>query len=502
MKKGFWVFAWLLMGLCLYGMGDEPVAVLMGNFPAPEGLSELGLIHDGSGGVYILCIAGGEVTIVRRGVDGAFEPYHPAGFPGGLRDARQLRLNDSGPVQYAAFIGAENGIEALYVLGLDDQAELSYYPLAETKTAASISRYALTVTEDGAAAVFALSEGRLYLVSGIGRAGGIPAALRISSTGDTVGDFGITGDYRQRHIGGWYTNVREGKTEVNLFLRLGNALLLRKPLGSYTGLVRVRGGMTMSGETTVKLINGNRVALYRNSEAGIMPEAAFEAPSPVLRYFSTAETGGSRGLLLGGDEGKTTVYGVVHENSGAPEFPAYVTIEQGFIAEIFFTGERRIALLYNENHAWYAAAIDIDRGFEGKEIIPGAGKYLNLFFETPAEGRLYFTGDDAGETLGVYEFTQGGSGAPGWKKTKSPVVPEAILREGIHWDTRPAADSPPVVHTIFPLMSDSGLILYDPGSEKFQALGLKRYAWSRRINGTIYLAGYTGDTVSLYRMEE
>jgi hypothetical protein len=403
------------------------------------------------------------------------------------------------------------------VFGLNDAAELVYYPLPRGINPAPISRYALTVSGDGGAAAFVLAGGTLRLISGIGLGETLSAAGEISSPGDPVEDFDIAGDSRRRYVSGWYSFSRAGKKEITLFLCRENSLPLRKPLGPRDETAQAGNGMAITGETTLAVISGNQVELYQNSEGGISLEASFAAPLGVIRYIGAAETGGDRGLLVceGEDEGRIVVYGVVHEKSAAPQFPAYLSLEEGFIAEALYAGEGRLFLVYREKRSWNSAEIDISRGLVKTVSLPGAGDYRGSCF--PGGGGLpllCFTRGEDGEILELYSPRE--NAAPGPVKTLAlpPEFPRQGLGQGSEQgpepNLEPASALPGALPGAMPGLTgrfiypagESALVLGDPETERFQILRGKPRAWSRRINGVLYFAGYDDAGVSLYRQEE
>jgi hypothetical protein len=502
-------FCCLLAGIGFKGYGDTPPVLGAGTFPVAGAVSGLGLIHDGAGTVYVLAQPGGEagsMTIARKQGEGEWAPYKPGGLPETITKARRLVLSAPGPVQYAAFIAQEEGLEALYVLGLDDTAELVYYPLPETRSALPIDGYALRVAADGSASVFVLTGGVLRLISGAGR-GGLRTVRDISSPGERVLDFDAAGDPQRRRVSGWYRFSRAGKNEFTLFLELENSLVQRRSLGAYSGSARVRSGMTLGGETTTLIMDGKRVELYRHNDNGIIAEIRFEAPLPARRYISAAETGGDRGLLVCGDETQSVLYGVIHEKSGAPEFPVYLRPEDGFLAEMLYTGENRVLLVYQENQSWFTADIDLNRGLQGTASLPAEGDYRGWLSPDPGgPPRLCFVRADPSPTLTVYapresdpanavRYTQH------WEPLASYSLPPELLADPAE-GAEPGDGLPAGASGLFMAPSKSVLALEGPENGELQILRGQPRAFSSRINGGIYFALYADGTLSFYRQEE
>jgi hypothetical protein len=500
----------LFAGIGFYGYGDGPALMagslpLAGSFSVSGDLTGLEVIHDGSGTVYVFAQSGGAIVIARKQGAAGLLPCEVEGFPRAVEKVRQLRLCETGPAQYAAFIGSENGQEGLYMLGLDDEGGLVCYPLPESRTSFPIDSYAIRVSAGGSASVFVLSGGTLRLIGGAGP-GGLRTVRDISSAGERVLDFAVTGDPRRRRTSGWYRFSRGGKNEISLFLELENSLIQRRSLGAYTESARIRSGMTMGGETTTLIMEGKRVELYRNNDSGIIAETAFEAPLPALRYISAAETGGERGLLVCGDENQFTLYGVIHERTGAPQFPVYLRPEKGVMAEMLYAGESRVLLVYSENRRWNAADIDLNRGLRGAAPLPAEGDYRAWFSPGPGEPpQLCFIQDGPEQGLAVYAPAEAGSDAvtytQDWERVKTYSLPPELLAE-LDGPAGPDAGLPAMAGGFMVSLSSSVLVLEGPEGEGLQILRGSPRAFSRRINGCMYFAVYAGGVVSLYRQEE
>ncbi|MDR2739839.1 MAG: hypothetical protein LBB68_08430, partial [Treponema sp.] len=127
MKKFIAGFVFLIAGLATSGQENTVILPAVGSWPETGNVTDLELIQDIYGGMYILYINDGKFRILKTGEDGEFKPYVPHGFEGNLLSARKLSMISDGPEQYSAFIGTREGVEGIYLFGLNYRGELAYY---------------------------------------------------------------------------------------------------------------------------------------------------------------------------------------------------------------------------------------------------------------------------------------------------------------------------------------------------------------------------------------
>jgi hypothetical protein len=108
--------------------------------------------------------------------------------------------------------------------------------------------------------------------------------------------------------------------------------------------------------------------------------------------------------------------------------------------------------------------------------------------------RLYAL-DKSGKKLLVYEFN-------GQRWVSAKIMDLSLEERMETWDNRRVgaflyADTP-----LIPLITPERFILCEPDSGRVQSIAYKRGTLSRRINGVILLAIYSGETITIYRQGE
>jgi hypothetical protein len=487
----------LILGTALSGQEPYPIASLIGAAPAAEPVTELRVINDLNGGAYVLSIAGDAFTVIRGRTEGDFGPYEIRDFPETALKARNVQISAAGPIQYAAFIGGEGLSESIYVLGLDPQGELVYYPVPETRAAGPISEFIITSPYDGSAEIYLLGDGRLSCVTGIGRQDKVQVYQHISLNGETVETFGIIGDIRQGPRYGWY-RVRSGENkEVILFSISGNGVLKRERLGIYSGDVMVSPGMAFDRTILLTLIHKNHVEVFRETGAGFL-RSTFNAPVPVKQYYPPEQLGGDPGILIGGSGGEEQVYGVFYESTGAPVVKEWLTIRDGAVADMIYAGNKQWVILYEDAAGWHSALADLRDNFPGETPIREAERGAKLLYSGGiGEVSLCMADKKDGGRLMFYGLAEGGE----WKLLRQTPLPGKIGEAGIEGAELLTLNPFYIKPSIVPLVSPGLIALYETETGTWQLIpGIKRN-WSRRINDRILLAVYTGREVALYRME-
>jgi hypothetical protein len=488
----------MLTGFLFLALGslfceEANIARLAGTIPATGLVTEMEIMHDLLGGSYALYIADGKFNIARSGGSGRFAEYIPAGFTAPQGVARELRLSASGPVQYAAFIGSELGIERVYIFGLDYQGVLHYYPQAEITSSRGIARYEIEGSYAGNAGVYLLSGGRLSYIANIGERGQIATRQDISESGETVNDFGLGSSFGEETRYGWYRTA--GTPEVTLFSLNKNGLLHKEKTGMDGNIST---GITQEGAVTCVITDGTRVAVYQGASGVFSKMAAFDTDFPVARYYSASQNGGNTGLLTGEiadgssaglSAGSSTIYRVLYESSGAPVIREWLTGVEAYAH--FFTQDKQRGLLYKQGETWCSIMLSDMTGATEKALPDGAVFCYNAGIEQP---RLYAL-DKTGKKLLVHEFNR-----QRWVAVKIMDLSQQGHIE--IWDSRRAgaflyADTP-----LVPLVTPERLILCEPDSGRSQSIAYKRGTLSRRINGVILLAVYSGENITVYRHGE
>jgi hypothetical protein len=501
-RSVFFGFLFLLMAISLGLSGQEAGAGISpaGWFPAEEDLRDLRVIQ-APGGVYVLRVAQGAFRVSRGDGAGAMEDYWPAGLPEGISQVRDLKLSEFGSVQYAAFVGRESPTaeaEAVYVLGLDHLGELRYYPRKETRPGMAVSEYRIVCSGDGSAAVYLLAGGRLTGIPGIGSPDSLGMIQDLGGSPDPVDRFDLIWDPRHELGCGWLSLSREGERRIILFLTRNNTLLIREEAGVFDEGTRVHLGMLFDGSPTCTIIRGADFELYQGGVGGINRIVSLRAPLPVSRYYPSAGTEDSVGILIGETGENARVFGVWGERGIAPVFQPWAEADSGGVAEIRYTGEDRLSIIYKKDRRWYAALVRPETGVIEDQTIEALREDSELcFIGGMGPGRIYFNaGGDVPELLSYgYEEDR-------WTLQGRLLIPEEIARQGIRWDEKPVDSPLYAADRIIPLAAESGLIIAEPEIQSFRFIESRFYTLSRRINGSVFFAGYTGDRVVLYRMGE
>jgi hypothetical protein len=468
---------------------EANIARLAGSIPTAGQVTEMEIMHDLHGGSYALYIADGKFNVARSGTTGHFAAYIPEGFIAPQGVARDLRLSASGPVQYAAFIGSESGIERLYIFGLDYQGVLNYYPQAEITSGRGIARYQLEGLYTGNAGVYLLSGGRLSYIANIGERGQLITRQDISASDETVKDFGLSSSLREETQYGWYraSSGSVGVPEITLFSLNKNNLLRKEKIGM-DGNISI--STTHEGAITCVITGGTRVAVYQGASGAFSKVTAFDADFPVAHYYSAFQNGGDTGLLTGEiADGSSAIYRVLYETSGAPVIREWLTGVETYAH--FFTQDNQHGLLYKQGETWRSTLLSNMVGAPNQALPDGAVFCYNAGLEQP---RLYAL-DKTGKKLLVHELN-------GQRWLSAKIMDLSQGERIAIWDSKRVgaflyADTP-----LIPLITPERLILCEPDSGRVQSIVYKQGTLSRRINGVILLAVYGGESIAVYRQGE
>jgi hypothetical protein len=484
-------------GAALFGRDVSPAFYPAGVFPAAGGITELRVLHDGLGNVYVLYVEDGRFRALKADGRGALEPYRVEGLDPDIYGVRRLELSGFGIGRYAAFAGTRNGSEGVFVLGLDFQGALRYYPVPEIQGLDGVSEYFIAASPSGGAAVFVLSGGRLSCAAGIGGTGGAPVYVPVTGGGERIEDadsLDMMADFRYPLGRGWFIMNRGEKREAVIFSLDGNFLVRRESLGSYAGRISLRNSMNIEGDSIVTLVNEKHVELYKSDGSGFLRAQSFDAPETVLRYDAALK---SFGLLAAGAEDAQTLYGVKNAGINVFLFEKLPVSAGENETALFFEGADGICLVGRRADGWYVTRFDSRGRITGGEPLEGTGAGEKLFaYGARDRFRLYFF-DPGRMVITTYEKQDTGWGAP------DPVeLPPEIPAAGADWDGA-AADHPLFIEDrLIPVNAKGGTLLFETGPGRVSLLENGALHASRNINGTIYCAIHNDGEIALFRIEE
>jgi hypothetical protein len=470
---------------------EAPLARWESFWPEPGRVTEMRAIHDLQGGVYVPYIADGAFRLLRAGVDGTLGPYAPEGFDGGSFGARSLKTISDGPERYVAFIGRSGG-ESIHLFGFGFWDDLSYYPLAETK-AAAITDYSLVASGNGGVMVYTLAGGRLRsFVAGI--RGAAPRQLReISRPDETVEAFEVRRERNQEISYGWYRVARKDYWELILFSLNDAGNLVVERTGSRSHIPQLEYDSSPDGKAVFIITAGKAVAVYHAEGLRCVRDLYFDAPFKAKRYSPALLTNGSVGLLIGETEGAEVLYGVSHEQSGAPALRELFAGPSAEILGLFPAGLNRVSLLYRSNQTVGAALLRPDSGIIADRPLPLSAEGAALFQHPLGKSRLYAVSGSGTEELSVLSMLEfeNETWRPAWNTRIPRFFPEEMRSPIGLRDTE-----------LLLMSSPEALMLYEIETARQQTLEMNNYERSAALNGVVRLAVSSKNGIALYRIEE
>jgi hypothetical protein len=485
-------FAGLVVLFAAMGAGAQevPIALLESSWPEPGRVTEMRVIHDLQGGVYIPYIAENTFQILR-GFGGKLEPYAPEGFDGRPLVARNLRVISDGAERYVAFIGRSGG-ESIQLFGFGFWDALSYCPLGETKTGA-ITDYALVPSQEDGVEVYTLAEGRLRSFSTGIRGGGARQLREISRPGENVEAFGVHRKRDQETSYGWYRVARKDYWELILFSLSGGGNLVWEKTRSWSSIPRLEQGVSREGKAVFAITAGGAVSVCHAEGSAFVGDLYFNAPFTAKRYIPALLTEGPVGLLIGETEGTEVLYGASHERSGAPALRELFARPRAEILELFFTDANRVSLIYRSGQTLNAVLLNPDGSIIADRQIPVLPEGAAIFRNPPGKSRVYASsGAGSGEScaLSLFEFEgetwlpAGGAQIPGFfpEEMHSPIG----IRD----------------NELFLMGSPKALALYEIKTSARQILKTENHDRSAAHNGVVYLAVSSENGIDLRRIEE
>jgi hypothetical protein len=467
---------------------ESPPAAWESVWPEQGLVTELRAIHDLRGGVYVPSIAAGAFRLLRAGAEGALGPYEPEGFEGASLAARSLKAIGDGPERYLAFIGrGRDGGDSIQLFGFGFWDDLSYCPLAETE-AAAITDYSLVASRNGGVSVYVLAGGRLRRFS-TGIREGAPRRLEeISRPDETVEAFEVRRERSQEISYGWYRVAREDSWETTLFSLDDEGNLAVERTGPWPRIPRLAYGVSPEGKTVLTLVAGSAVLVCHAEGLRLMRDALFDAPLAVKRYSPALLTGESLGLLIGEAEGTEVLYGVSHEQSGAPAFRELFAAPSTEILDLFPAGDNRISLLCRSNQTLTAVLLNPEGGIIAEGPLPASAAGSLLFRHPLGENRVcLLSGAGEERILTTLAFEN-----EAWRVIGEARVPAFVPEELLF----PAGVRGPLL-----MVSPEALMLCDPESARGRVIPARRHALSAALNGVAYLAVASGDGIALCRIE-
>jgi hypothetical protein len=466
-----------------------------GVFPARGGVSELKVLQDGRGNVYVLYIEDGRFLALKADGRGGLEPYRVEGLDEALYGARRLELSGFGIDQYAAFAGLLNGSEGVFVLGLDGDT-LRHYPVPELQGLGVVSKHFITASSPEGAAVFVLSGGKLSCAAGIGRKSGVPVYTAITGAGERIGnadDFDLMADFHCPLGRGWFTVRRGDKREAVIFSLDSNFLVHRESAGSYVGDIRLINSMDIKGDSIITVINNNHVELYKSAGTGFLRRLSFDAPETASWFAAPFE---HFGILSVGTENAETVYGVKNSEVNAPLFDALFNS----------TGKNRLALFYGgtdfylagkKGDDWHVMSLDSHGAITGGQRLDGIGNGEKLFAYGAGENpHLYFF-DPARRLITIYEKQD-----TLWRIPDRVDLPGEISAGDVDWDG--AMEKRPLFFgdRLITVNAKGGTLFFEPKPGRIGLLENSAIHASRNINGVSYCVVYNNGEITLFRIEE
>jgi hypothetical protein len=480
------------MGLVVRETGaqEAPIALLERSWPEPGRVTEMRVIHDLQGGVYVPYIAENAFRVLRAGAGGTQGPVMPEGFDGGSLEARNLQAISDGSERYVAFIGRKGGGESIYLFGFGFRDKLSYCPLKETE-AGAITDYSLVPSKNGGVMVYTLAGGRLRGFSTGIRGDRLRQLREISRPGETVEAFGIYRERSQETSYGWYRVARKDYWETILFSLNDGGNLVFEKIGSWPRMPRLEYGVSPEGKVVFVVTAEGAVSVCHAEEAHFVRDMDFEAPFAAKRYIPALLTGGSLGLLIGETGGKELLYGVSHERSGAPALRELFAGPAEELLDLFFTEDKRISLIYRSTQTLGAALLNPGGGIIVDKPLPLSSGGSRLFRNPLGTVGVYaLSGSGESCVLSLFEL-EGETWRPVWEAPLSGFSPEEI-------------HSPLGVRNedLLLLSSPGAIMLYETKGSGGQVLTMENYGRSGALNGVVYLAVGSENGIALYRIEE
>jgi hypothetical protein len=486
--------AGLVVLIACMGVGaqEAPIARLERYWSEPGRVTEMRVIHDLQGGVYIPYIAEKAFRVIRASAGKRQGPYMPEGFDGGALEARNLQAISDGSERYVAFIGRRGGGESIYLFGFGFRDELSYCPLGKTE-AGAITDYSLVPSPNGGVMVYTLAGGRLSGFS-TGLRGETPRLLReISRPGENVESFGVYRERGQETSCGWYRVARKDSWEIVLFSLNGGGNLVVEKAGSWARLPRLDYGVSSEGKAVFVITAGNAVSVCHAEGSLFVRDMNFEAPFTAKRYSPALLTGGPLGLLIGETTGTEILYGVSHERSGAPALRELFAGPSAELLHLFFTEDKRISLIYRSGQTLGAALLNPGGGIIADRPLPlPSGDSRLLRNPLGAAGVYALSESGSGEScvLSLLEF-EGETWRPAWEAQLPGFFPEEIhaplgVRNG----------------DLLLLSSPEALMLCEAKGSGLQILKMESYGQSGALNGVAYLGVGSENGIALYRIGE
>jgi hypothetical protein len=491
MKKftaGLIVFA---AGLCL-GAQEAPITLPESSWPEQRLVTEMRALQDLRGGVYIPYIAENSFRILRSGPGEKLSSYVTEGFDGDFPSARKLKAVDNGPERYVAFIGGSSAGESIRLFGFGFWDDLSYCPLPETE-AAAITDYALVPFGKGGLAVYTLAEGRLRSFSTGIRGGAQMRSVEISRPGEKVEAFEVRRE-RDREISyGWYRVAHKDYWEIILFSLDDAGNLAAERTGYRTHVPRLAYGVSSEGKAVFTITVGSAVSVFHAEGSGFVRDLNFNAPFKTKRYNPALLTGFSAGLLIGEAEGGEILYGVSHEQSGAPALRELFSRPQAEILDLFLADNDRISLIYRSNETAGAALINHAGGVIADRPLPVPAEGA-LLFQNPLEGRRLYALSEADPqescVLSTLEFED-----ETWRPAGTARIPR-FIPEKIDFLTG-LRDKGLIL-----MASPEALMLLDLESSGTQTMEAQNHDRTGAHNGVVYLAVSSAGGIDLCRIEE
>jgi hypothetical protein len=479
----------LIAGMTV-GAQEAPLALLERRWPEPGRVTEMRVIHDLQGGVYVPYIAEGAFRVLRGGAGGSQGPYMPEGFDGASLEARKLKAISDGPERYVAFIGRRDGGESIYLFGFGFQDQLSLCPLTETE-AAAITDYSLVPSKNGGVMAYTLVEGRLRSFSAGLRDETPRQSREISRPGERVDAFGVFRERSGETSYGWYRVAGKAHWEIILFSLNDGGSLVWEKAGSWPQIPRLEYGVSPEGRAVFVIAAGSAVSVCHAEGALFVGDTHFEAPFAVRRYIPALLTGGPVGLLILENEGAEILYGASHERSGAPALRELFAGPSAQLLDLFFAEERRISLIYRSGQTLGAALLNPGGGIIAEGPLPLSSGGSRLFHHPLGEARVYvLSGSGESRVLSLLEL-EGETWRPVWEARLPGFSPEELY-------------SPLGVGNgdLLLLSSPEALMLYEAKGEGGQVLTMENYGQSGALNGVAYLAVSSEDGIALYRIGE
>ncbi|AEF85239.1 hypothetical protein TREPR_1399 [Treponema primitia ZAS-2] len=502
-----------LAGLTLYGQENGftaalPAALPVGFWPEERRVTEMQVVHDLDGGVYIPYIADREFRVLKMGRDEEPRLYDPEGFESPGISVRNLKLMTGEPEQYTAFIGKKDGNDGLYIFGVTHRGEYSCYFAEERFGAASIFDYSLGCSPEGEVLVSILAGGRLYLLTGPGREDRPWTREEISSPSEQVDAFDFF--YGMGGINyGWYRNFYDDQWEITLFSVGTQGRLIREKTGGSSATSRLDCRIFPTGISVFTLCRDRDIVLYQGKDGAFTKYLHFTAPVKVLQYRSVFGTGASMGLLIGQANGEELLYAVTRESSGVPVLKLLYSLPPGELLDIFITDDNRISLLYCREEAWRNALISSDGVLIKDNRLQIPGKPVRILYtggnESPELYVLSVISGSAGQKNSVSAILvhcRFESAAGAWIVLQEPAISAALPGSDWHPTEIPALNPFYTEAKVIAAVSPEALAFFQTESGENQFLEKQSHAWSIRLNGVIYLATWAKNRVRLYRMEE